>query len=183
MCVKNPHLSPILSLSLRQKRRVRILPEESVSENGVHQKSSLDNRAEITSEVSGGDHLVIFDFFPNLNFTKKKTIGMQIREMSVPLCTDRLKINPAKNQKKNVDKRVGDYIERYETIGLRMSGHRVAGIFIDSTEEPKSLGTNSTTAILKSNTTSRKHSRQQRSIAWSDSNQKSSSAQSVRSKI
>ena len=35
-------------------------------------------------------------------------------------------------------------------VGLRISGHRAAGIFIDFTEEPNSLRINSTSAIHKS---------------------------------
>ena len=56
--------------------------------------------------------------------------------------------------------------------GLRISGHKADGILTDFTEEHTSLGTTSTSAILKSHTASRKHPRKQRSIAWSDSTQK-----------
>ena len=56
--------------------------------------------------------------------------------------------------------------ERCTKVGLRISSHRAAGIFIDFTEEPTSLGTNSTSTIHKSNATSSKHLRKQRSVAW-----------------
>ena len=58
-----------------------------------------------------------------------------------------------------------DYIENYTTVVLRISGHRAAGIFIDFTEEPNSLGINSTSAMHKSFTASCKHPRKQRSAA------------------
>ena len=78
----------------------------------------------------------------------------------VLLCTGTFEVNPAKNRKKDGDKRAcSGCIERCTTIGLRISGHRAAGIFTDFTEEPKSLGTNSTSAIHKSRTVSRKHLR------------------------
>ena len=44
-------------------------------------------------------------------------------------------------------------------VGLRISGHRAAGIFIDFTEEPNSLRINSTSAIHKSCAASCKHPR------------------------
>ena len=53
------------------------------------------------------------------------------------------------------------------------------GIFNDFSEEHKSLWTNSTCAILKSCAASREHPKKQRSIAPSDSSEKSSSAQSL----
>ena len=59
---------------------------------------------------------------------------------------------------------------------LRISGHRAAEIFVAFTEEHKGLGTNSRRAFLKSHVASRKRSRKQRSIARSDSSQKSLAA-------
>ena len=44
-------------------------------------------------------------------------------------------------------------------VGLRISGHRAPGIFIDFTAEPNSLGINSTSAIHKSCAASWKHPR------------------------
>ena len=57
--------------------------------------------------------------------------------------------HPSKKTEKNGDQKCSDYIERYTTIGLRISGHRAAGIFTEFTEECKSLGIISTSAIYK----------------------------------
>ena len=56
---------------------------------------------------------------------------------------------------------------------LCISGHRAAGIFTDFTEEPKSVGINSTSKVKASC----KHPRQQRSVARENSSHKFSSAQ------
>ena len=50
-------------------------------------------------------------------------------------------------------------LKNVRQLGLRISGRRAAGILICFTEEHKSLGINSTSAILKSHTASRKHPR------------------------
>ena len=50
--------------------------------------------------------------------------------------------------------------ERCATDGLRIAGHGAAAIFIDFTEGPKNLGTNSTSAIHKSHAASGKYPRQ-----------------------
>ena len=55
-------------------------------------------------------------------------------------------INAAQNPKKDGDKSAVAILQGCTTIGLRISGHRAAGIFIDFTEEHKSLGTYSTSA-------------------------------------
>ena len=65
------------------------------------------------------------------------------------------------------------FIERCTTVGLRISGHRAAGIFVDFTEEHKSLGINSTSAIHKSYAASCQHPRKQRSVAQKNSSQSS----------
>ena len=76
--------------------------------------------------------------------------------------TGRLKINPAKNRKKDGDKSAAAFLfGRCKTIGLRISGHTAAGIFIDFTEEHKSLGTNSTSTVHTSHAASCKHQRKQ----------------------
>ena len=67
---------------------------------------------------------------------------------------------PSKKPKKDCD----NYIERFTAVVL-ISGHRAAGIFIDYTEEDKSLWTNSTSTIHKSYAASSKHPRKQRSVA------------------
>ena len=46
----------------------------------------------------------------------------------------------AKHRKRMVTKVQWLFFERCTTIGLRISGHRAAGIFTDFTEEHKSLG-------------------------------------------
>ena len=83
---------------------------------------------------------------------------MQNSVMSARLHTGRLKVNPAK-KKKDGDKSCSGYGERCATVGLRSSGHRAAGIFIDYTEEHRCLGINSTSAIHKSYAESGEHSR------------------------
>ena len=71
-------------------------------------------------------------------------------------------------------------INNFETIGLRISGRRAAGIFTEFTEEHKSLGINSMSTTHKSYAASCKHPRKQRSAAQKNSSQRSSSAQPVR---
>ena len=56
---------------------------------------------------------------------------------------------PSRKLKKDGDKRCSGFFEGCTTFGLHTSRHRAVGIFIDITEEHKSLGTNSTCAILK----------------------------------
>ena len=85
---------------------------------------------------------------------------------------------PSKKPKKDNDK---------SAVAMLKDARHLGYVFQD-TEPPESSSIfaeepNSTNAFLKNHTASRKHPRKQRSIAWSDSNQKSSSGQSVRSKI
>ena len=82
--------------------------------------------------------------------------------ISARLYTSTLKVNPAENQKKGWWQKCSGYIERCITVGLRISGHRAAGIFTDFTEEPKSLGITSTSAIHKSCAASCQHPRKQK---------------------
>ena len=53
---------------------------------------------------------------------------------------------PSKKPKKDGDKSAAAIMKDSTMIGLRISGHRAAGIFTDFTEEHKSLGINSTSA-------------------------------------
>ena len=80
-------------------------------------------------------------------------------EIHALLCTGRSKINPAKKTKKDGDKKCSGYTESCTTVGLRISGHRAARIFIDFTEEHKSLGTNSTSTFHRNYAASCKHPR------------------------
>ena len=75
--------------------------------------------------------------------------------------TGRLKVNPAESPQRMVTKCSGK-CERCATVGLCISGHRAAGIFIDFTEEHESLGINSTSTIHKSCAASSKHPTQER---------------------
>ena len=86
---------------------------------------------------------------------------------------------PNKKPKKGGDKNAVA-IERCATVGLCISRHRAAGIFIDLTEGHKSLGITSTSTIHKSCGASSEHSRKQRSIAEKNTSQTSSSAQTER---
>ena len=87
---------------------------------------------------------------------------------------------PTKMPKKDGDKSAVAFLKDVTTIGLRISGHRAAGIFIDLTEQHKSLWTNSTSTIHKRFAASSKHSRQRSTVARKDTSQTSSLAQSVR---
>ena len=49
-----------------------------------------------------------------------------------------MKVKLAKNRKRMMKSAV-NFFERYKIVGLRISGHRAAGIFIDLTEEHESL--------------------------------------------
>ena len=73
--------------------------------------------------------------------------------------------------KKKVQKewwqKCSDYVEKYTTIGLRMSGYGAAGVFIDFAEELRHTETNPMCKIHKSRRTSCWHSRP-KSIAWND---------------
>ena len=69
--------------------------------------------------------------------------------ISARLHTAQVEGQPSKKPKKDGDKSAVA-IERCTTVGLRISGHRDARIFADFTEEHKSLGKNSTSAIHKS---------------------------------
>ena len=80
--------------------------------------------------------------------------------------TVRICLLKKKKNRKEWWQKCSGYFVRCTTIGLRISGRRAAQVFIDLTEEHTSLETNSSCAILKSHTASRKHSRKQWSIAW-----------------
>ena len=77
---------------------------------------------------------MIFGILPYVNFTKKENLDAN-SGISVLLCTGRLKINPEK-PKKDGDESAVAMLKDARQLGLRISGHRAAGIFIDSTEEP-----------------------------------------------
>ena len=85
---------------------------------------------------------------PNVNsISLNRVVNSAI---SARLHTGRLRYNPAKSRRRMVTKVQYSCIERRTTVGLRISGNRAAGIFIDFTEEHICLGTNSTSTIHKS---------------------------------
>ena len=97
--------------------------------------------------------------------------------ISARLHTSGLKVNPAKNRQRMVTEARWLFFLRCTTIGLRVSGHRTATIFIDFTEEHESLGINPT-SVDSHKLCSVTHPRKQRSVARKKSSQSSSSAQS-----
>ena len=109
---------------------------------------------EYTSKVSAREHLVIICILPKVNSTKLNRDANSAK--SVRLRTGKLKINQQKNEEGWWQKCSG-CIERFTAVGLRISGHGAAWIFIDFTEEHRSPGTDSTCAILKTCAASRKH--------------------------
>ena len=91
---------------------------------------------------------MIIGILPNVN-----SINLNLDANSVVdarLHTGRLNVNPAKKSKEDGDKSAVGFFERSTTVGLRISGHRAAGVFTDFTEEHKCLGIDSTSAIHKS---------------------------------
>ena len=79
---------------------------------------------------------------------------------------------PGKKPKKDGDNSAVAILKNERIFGLRFSGHRAARIFIDFTEDHKSHGINSTSAIHRSCAASSKHPRQQRTVARKNSSQK-----------
>ena len=134
--MQNRHQNPLLPLNHRQKRMVEILREERASEAGVHLGSQLDNRAEITSKVSTRDHLVIFGILPYVNFTKKKRESGCKFENKCPFMQE-VEDQISKKPKKDGDESAVAMLKDPRQLGLRISGHRAAGIFTDFTEEHK----------------------------------------------
>ena len=61
---------------------------------------------------------------------------------------------PSKRSKKNGDQSASGYAEKYTTVGLRISGHGAAEVFIDFAEELKHTETNPMCSIHKSRFTS-----------------------------
>ena len=104
--------------------------------------------------------------------------------ISARLRTSRLKINPAKKTKneKGWGQKCSGFFEGCTTLWLRISGHRVAGIFIDFMEEPKSLGDQFDECISRKLHYVTQASEKQ-TVARENSSQSSSSAQSVHFEI
>ena len=97
---------------------------------------------------------MIIGILPNVNsFTES---GCKFEDQC-SFAQSQVEGQPSKKPKKDGDKRAVVLLEDAPPFGLRISGHRAAGIFTEFTEEHKSLGTNLTSASLKSYTASRKH--------------------------
>ena len=89
---------------------------------------------------------------------------------------------PSKKPKKDGDKSAVAVLKDVRQLGCVFQD-RAAGIFIEFTEEHKSLGISSTSAIHKSCAALCKHPRKHRSVARKKSSKSSSSAQSLRYEI
>ena len=72
--------------------------------------------------------------------------------------TGRLKVNPGGEPGEDGDKSAWAILKDARTVGWRLSGHRAAGICTEFTEEHKSLGINSMSAIHESYAASRQTS-------------------------
>ena len=127
------------------------------SECGVHLGGSLDSCAKTTWDVFAPNHSVIIGILLKVNSI------IQNRDVNSVMCSFAQAGWRSTWQKKR--KRMVSNVQWLYPVGLRISGHRAAGIFIDFTEEPNNLGINSTSAIHKSFAASCKHPRKQRSAA------------------
>ena len=97
---------------------------------------------------------------PNVNSVKMKSGCKFGDKCSFPHW--KAEEQPKKKPKQGGDKKCSGNSERCATVGLRISGHRAAGILNDFTEGHKSLGTNSTSTIHKSCAASCKHPKNKR---------------------
>ena len=100
---------------------------------------------------------------PNVSFFKSELVCKFGNKSTFP--HKKVEEQPNKTPKKGADKSTVAFVERFTTVGLRIAGHKAAGIFIDFTEGYKSLGTNSTSTIHQSYATSSKYPGKQRSVA------------------
>ena len=164
-----------------QHKEVEVHRGKRTSEGGVHLGSSLD-RQPCRDYLKGICAKSQCDYWhpPECQFSESES-GCKFGD-KCSFAHRQFEGEPSKKTKKEGDKSAVASFERCTTIGLRISGHRAAGIVTEFTEENKS-GINSTSAIHKSYAASCKHPRKQRSVARKNSSQGYSSAQSVRLKF
>ena len=171
MRVQNRHQKPLHSLS-HQHKEVDMHRGKRTSEAGS--PSLKFSRQRCKDYLKGTCTKSPCDYwhppeFNSMNLNRDANLVISAR-----LHTDKLvEGQPRKNPKKDGDKSAVAVLKDARQLGcVFRSGHRAAGIFTVLTKEHKSRETNSTSAILKFHTASRKHSRKQRSIAWCDAIQK-----------
>ena len=112
--VQNRHQKPLHPLD-HQHTVVEVRRGKRTSEAGVHPGSSLDSRAEMTCKVFAPNHLVIIGILPIVNSIHlNRNVNSVI---SARLHKGRLKVNPAKIEKKDGDKTGTAFLKAVQQLG------------------------------------------------------------------
>ena len=180
---QNRHQKPFHPLS-HPWHEVEARREKEASEAEVRLAEFFDNRADTFWKVLARDHLVSVCILPNVNSLELNRDAKQ----GTGVCsrTTRLKNNQVKSRKRafkteNDDKGAVASVRIVPQLGCLSQDSES----LESVRKPdaKSFGTNSTSTIHTVYATSSKYRGKERTIAWTNTSQNSSSAKSPRSEI